>query len=96
MPSREELKQLVFQEIDSRADEIVNISKTILANPEPGFREVKTAQLVAGKFAEMGIPERPLIIMRQNPCPISGLAIRAEERIQYISARVRSRDRKAV
>ena len=58
MPSKEELKQLVFQEIDSRADEIVNISKTILANPEPGFREVKTSKLVADKFAEMGLPVR--------------------------------------
>jgi amidohydrolase len=58
MPTKEELKQLVFQEIDSRADEIVNISKTILANPEPGFREVKTAKLVADTFAGMGLPVR--------------------------------------
>ncbi|MFQ6031128.1 MAG: M20/M25/M40 family metallo-hydrolase, partial [Dehalococcoidia bacterium] len=58
MPSREELKRLVYEEIDSHADELVNISQTILANPEPGFREVKTSQMVAGKFAEMGIPFR--------------------------------------
>lgn len=58
MPSKEELKRLVFDEIDSRADEIVNIAKTILGHPEPGFREVKTAQLVASKFAELGIPSR--------------------------------------
>lgn len=58
MPSREELKRKVFEEIDSHADEIINLSQTILNNPEPGFREVKTSQLVAGKFAELGIPFR--------------------------------------
>ncbi len=58
MPSKEELKLRVFQEIDSRADEIVTLAKTILARPEPGFRETKTSHLVATKFAELGIPFR--------------------------------------
>ncbi len=58
MPSKEELKLRVFQEIDSRADEIVTLAKTILAHPEPGFRESKTSHLVATKFAELGIPFR--------------------------------------
>ena len=58
MPSKEELKRLVFQEIDSRADEIVNITHTILGHPEPGFREMKTARVVADKFAQLGIPFR--------------------------------------
>ncbi len=58
MPSREELKLRAFQEIDARADEIVALAKTILDNPEPGFRETKTAHLVATKFAEMGVPFR--------------------------------------
>jgi amidohydrolase len=58
MPSKEDLKRRVFEEIDSHADEIINLSQTILNNPEPGFREVKTSQLVAGKFAELGIPFR--------------------------------------
>ena len=58
MPSREELKVRVFQEIDSRADELISLSKSILNNPEPGFREVKTSRLVAEKFAGMGIPFR--------------------------------------
>ena len=56
--SREELKRRVTETIDSRADELVTLSKTILENPEPGFRETKTARLVAGKFAEMGMPSR--------------------------------------
>ena len=58
MPSNQELKLRVFQEIDSRADEIVTLAKTILAHPEPGFRETKTSHLVATKFAELGIPFR--------------------------------------
>ena len=58
MPSKEELKLRVFREIDARADEIVNLAKTILAHPEPGFRETKTSHLVATKFAELGIPFR--------------------------------------
>ena len=58
MPPKDELKRQVFEAIDSRADEIVNLSKTILSHPEPGFREVKTSQLVSGKLAEMGVPFR--------------------------------------
>ena len=58
MPSKEDLKRRAFQEIDARSDEIVNLAKTILQNPEPGFRETKTSDLVARKFAELGIPFR--------------------------------------
>ncbi len=58
MPSREELKRRVFDEIDARADEIVSLAKTILQNPEPGFRETKTSALVASKLAELSIPFR--------------------------------------
>ena len=58
MVSREELKRKAMELIDSRADELVNLSKTILENPEPGFRETKTARLVARKFAEMGVQSR--------------------------------------
>ena len=57
-PSKEDLKRRVFQEIDFRADEIVSLARTILENPEPGFRETKTAALVARTFAQMGIPFR--------------------------------------
>ena len=56
MLSKDDVKARIFQQIDSRADEIIAVSKTILENPEPGFREVKTSSLVASKFAELGIP----------------------------------------
>lgn len=58
MPSKEEVKLQVFDAIDSRADDLINLSKTILSNPEPGFREVKTSELVCKALAEMGIPFR--------------------------------------
>ena len=58
MTSRQELKNRVRQAIDDKADEIVRVSKTILDNPETGFREVKTAKLVADIFGERGIQHR--------------------------------------
>ena len=57
-PSKEELKRRAGETIDARADELVGVAQAILQNPEPGFREVKTSRLVAGKFAEMGVPAR--------------------------------------
>lgn len=58
MPSKEELKQKACAEIDAKADKLINISQSILNNPEPGFREVKTSQLVASIFQEANIPYR--------------------------------------
>ena len=58
MASRDELKAWVVDEIDAHADDIVRASTTILGHPEPGFREVKTAKVVADRFAELGIPFR--------------------------------------
>ncbi len=58
MPSIQELKAKVLGEIESRADEIVGISRKILENPEPGFREVKTSALVAATLKELGVPIR--------------------------------------
>jgi amidohydrolase len=72
MPSKEELKRRVAAEIDSRADEIINISKAILGHPEPGFREVKTSHLVAGKFAELGIPFRAGLAMTGVKAELTG------------------------
>ena len=51
----EELKKRACETIDKRKKEIVGLAQQVLANPEAGFREVKTAQLVAEMFQEMGI-----------------------------------------
>ena len=58
MPSTADLKRRVYSEIDSRAEEIVQVSKAILQHPESGFRELKTSKLVAEKFRELGVPTR--------------------------------------
>ena len=58
MPSKEDLKRQAAEVIDSKADELTALAKTILKNPEPGFREVKTARLVAQKFGELGLQPR--------------------------------------
>ena len=63
MASREELKAWVIDEIDAHADEIVRASTTILEHPEPGFREVKTAKVVADRLAQLGIPFRRELAM---------------------------------
>ena len=55
MTSRQDIKARVRRAIDEKADEIVRAAKTILENPEAGFREVKTAKLVADVFSEWGI-----------------------------------------
>ena len=55
MPSTENLKSKAYADIDSRAEEIIGISRRILENPEPGFRELKTSALVSSTFRELGI-----------------------------------------
>ena len=63
MPSKEDLKRRAAEIIDSKADELTALAQTILKNPEPGFREVKTARLVAEKFAELGLQPRSGLAM---------------------------------
>ena len=58
MPSKEDLKRKAAEIIDAKADDLVTIAKTILKNPEPGFRELKTAKLVAEQFADLGMQPR--------------------------------------
>lgn len=58
MPTADELKASVQAEIDRRGDELIRIAKTILENPEPGYREEKTGRLVGETFQSLGIPYR--------------------------------------
>lgn len=58
MPSKEDLKRRAAEIIDAKADDLVAIAKTILQNPEPGFRELKTAKLVAEQFGALGLQPR--------------------------------------
>jgi len=58
MPSKEDLKRRAAEIIDAKADDLTAIAKTILNNPEPGFRELKTARLVAEQFGALGMQPR--------------------------------------
>jgi amidohydrolase len=55
MPTIQDLKAMAQAAIDDRADWLLEISKTVLANPEPGFHEYKTASYVGSKLDELGI-----------------------------------------
>ena len=52
------LKKEIFSIIDKNAEKIISIGRTIWQNPEPGYREYKTAELVAGFFRELDLPVR--------------------------------------
>ena len=52
------LKSKCWEIIDSRADWLVNISKHILQNPEPGFHEFETSKFVSQKLQELGLPHQ--------------------------------------
>lgn len=51
----DELKATAQAAIDARSRWLIDIAKTILAHPEAGFQEVKTARLVSEKLHELGI-----------------------------------------
>lgn len=57
--TREALKSRVLAAVDRRAGEIVTRGARLLAVPELGFREERTAAVVEGAFAAMGLPYRP-------------------------------------
>ncbi len=58
MLEAQELKARAFQAIDRRREEIIADVRNILVNPETGFNEEKTSNLVAARFAELGISHR--------------------------------------
>ena len=52
--SKESLKKKVLSAIDRRASEIIEVGETIWRNPELGFKEFKTTELVESKYKAMG------------------------------------------
>jgi amidohydrolase len=55
MPTIEQLKSIAQAAIDERAEWLIEAAQTILANPEPGFLEVKTSKFVSEKLSELGV-----------------------------------------
>ena len=58
MSTREEMKAKVVEVIDQHAADLIDVAKRILAGPEPGFREQKTARLVQEEFNKLELPHR--------------------------------------
>ncbi len=56
--TKTELMQKVRATIDRRAEEIVRVGEEIRRHPELGFKEYKTARLVAQTFEKMGLTPR--------------------------------------
>lgn len=54
----EELKAAICKAIDAHRDEIIGMGEEILHHPELGFKEERTAKLVADKFSQMGLTYR--------------------------------------
>jgi len=53
--TRDELKQRVHAAIDRRASEIIDVGQQIRRHPELGFKEVRTAALVAETLERLGL-----------------------------------------
>ena len=58
MATTEELKARLCAEIDRRKHDIMAISDHIMRHPEPGYREMRTAEFVAGWLRRMGVEPR--------------------------------------
>jgi len=58
MQTKEKLKQAICEAVDRRQAEIEKIGDQIMANPELGFKEFNTAQLVADTMQSCGIPHQ--------------------------------------
>lgn len=58
MEAKEALKKKVCEAIDRRRDKIEAIGDKILRNPELGFKEFKTAELVSKTMAEFDVPHQ--------------------------------------
>jgi amidohydrolase len=58
MPSKETLQRQVCEAIERRADTLIHMGETIRHQPELGFKEFKTAALVAKMFEEIRVAHR--------------------------------------
>lgn len=61
MASREELRRKIVDAIEAKRDDIIQISGEILANPEIGYEEFKSSQLIADEIGKAGLEvEKPV------------------------------------
>ncbi|MHB0884429.1 MAG: amidohydrolase [Bacillota bacterium] len=74
---RSHLKARVVQAIEARRDQLIQLGETILRQPELGYKEVRTADIVAQAMTEAGIPQRTGVAMTGVVGTIPGRATAA-------------------
>ncbi len=70
--NKEQLKQLVCEEIDKNQEEIIDVGKQIFNNPELGYKEYKTAKLVEEKFAKLDLPYENKLAITGSKATLKG------------------------
>jgi amidohydrolase len=70
--SKDELKQSLFAAIDRRSEEIIGIGEGLRRHPELGFKEVKTARVVAETFGKLGLNPRTGLALTGVRAELSG------------------------
>ena len=58
MTTKDELKSSLYAAIDRRSEEIIALGEGLRRHPELGFKEVKTAKVVAETFCKLGLAPR--------------------------------------
>ena len=61
--TKDELKHVVWREIEQRAETVVRLGETIRRHPELGFKETKTAALVADTLTGLGLQPKTGLAM---------------------------------
>ena len=56
MKYKDEIKNRLCKAIDDKSDQLIELTKSILNNPETGFKEFQTSKLVSDQFKALGIP----------------------------------------
>ncbi len=74
MPANQELKDRVCAAIDARRSDLLAIAEDILHHPETGFREVRTARVVAEQFAKLGLSYREGLAITGVKARLAGAA----------------------
>lgn len=71
------LKQRVCASIDAHRDEIIALGEDIRTHPELGFKEFRTAEIVADRFSRLGIPHETGIAITGVKGMLAGRGSRA-------------------
>ena len=72
--TKSELMQKVQATIDRRGDEIIALGEAIRRHPELGFKEFKTAKLVAQTFERIGLTPRTGLALAGVRADVTGRA----------------------